>query len=249
MEFYRIADLTRVWIIADILEDEAQWFRPGAKVQASVRELGKTLYATVGTTPPVFDQTSRTLRLRLEAENPRLELRPGMFVDLEFTAPAPAGLSVPEEAVLDSGLQKLVYRKTSDGVFEPVPVQIGVAYANRVVITKGLNEGDLVVTSGNFLVDSESRMHASPPVHIANTGAGVGPTQDLATSPRDPVCGMILDQKGAHVRQYTEQFQGSTYNFCSDKCREKFHHDPSRYLDDALSSTARSSEAISALAN
>ena len=168
-EFYRIADLSKVWIIADIYGDEAQWYRPGAKVRVTVRELGKTLYATVGKTPPLFDPASRTLSLRLEADNPGFQLRPNMFVDLEFSTPAPPGLAVPAEAVLDSGLQKIVYVETSDGVFEPKPVQIGTAYSSRVTITRGLNEGDRVVTSGNFLVDSESRMRSSALVSSSST--------------------------------------------------------------------------------
>ncbi len=161
MEFYKIADLSKVWIIADIFGDEAQWYRPGARVRATVRELGKTIYAVVGQTPPLFDTTSRTLSLRLEASNPHVELRPGMFVDLELNAPAPAGISVPEEAVLDSGMRKIVYVEKSEGMFASTPVETGAAYGNRVTITHGLNEGDRVVVSGNFLIDSESRMRSS----------------------------------------------------------------------------------------
>ena len=160
-EFYRIADLSKVWIIADIYGDEAQLFRPRARVRVSARERSKTVYAIVGDNPPLFDPASRTLKLRLEAENPGLVLRPDMFVDLEFSAHAPAGLSIPQEAVLDSGLQKIVYVETSDGVFEPRPVEIGTAYGNLVPITRGLTEGARVVSSGTFLLDSESRMRAS----------------------------------------------------------------------------------------
>jgi Cu(I)/Ag(I) efflux system membrane fusion protein len=160
-EFYRIADLSRVWIIADVFGDEAQLFRPGAKVRVTARERAKTVYATVSDNPPLFDPASRTLKLRLEAENPGFLLRPDMFVDLEFSAQAPPGLSVPQEAVLDSGLQKIVYVETSEGVFEPRPVEIGAAFGNLVTITRGLTEGARVVSSGTFLIDSESRMRAS----------------------------------------------------------------------------------------
>lgn len=160
-EFYRVADLSKVWIIADIFGDEAQLFRPGARVRVTARERAKTVYATVGDNPPLFDPASRTLKLRLEAKNPGFVLRPDMFVDLEFSAQAPPGLSVPQEAVLDSGLQKIVYVETSEGVFEPRPVEIGTAYGNLVTITRGLTEGARVVTSGTFLLDSESRMRTS----------------------------------------------------------------------------------------
>ena len=75
-------------------------------------------------------------------------LRPDMYVDVEFRAPAPTGISVPAEAILDSGMQKIVYLETSDGVFEPRPVELGTSFGNRVTVKRGLAEGDRVVTSG-----------------------------------------------------------------------------------------------------
>ena len=157
-EIYSIGDLSKVWIIADVFGNEAQLFRPGARVRATARELGKDLYATVSNVPPVFDPASRTLKLRLEADNPGFLLRPDMFVDLEFSIQAPPGLSVSEEAVLDSGLQKIVYVQTAEDLFEPRSVEIGTVYGNRAMVTHGLASGERVVTSGNFLLDSESRM-------------------------------------------------------------------------------------------
>jgi Cu(I)/Ag(I) efflux system membrane fusion protein len=160
-EFYRIADLSRVWILADLFGEEGKLLAPGSRVKVTVRELGKTVYAEVSHDAPLFDAESRTLKLRLEADNPGLWLRPDMFVDLEFTAREPAGISVPQEAVLDSGRDKIVYVESNEGVFEPRPVEIGPAYGNRIVIERGVVAGDRVVTSGNFLIDSESRLRAS----------------------------------------------------------------------------------------
>jgi Cu(I)/Ag(I) efflux system membrane fusion protein len=160
-EFYRIADLTSVWITADIFSNDAQLFRPGARVQVTVRERAKTVYATVSQDPPVFDPTSRTLKLRLEAQNPGLLLRRDMFVDLEFSTPAPPGVSIPQEAILDSGMQKVAYVETSDGVFEPRRVTVGAAYGDYVTVTSGLRFGEPNVIAGIFLIDSESRMQSS----------------------------------------------------------------------------------------
>jgi membrane fusion protein, copper/silver efflux system len=157
-ELYSIGDLSKVWIIADVFGNEAELFRPGSRVRATAPELGKDLYATVSNVPPVFDPASRTLKLRLEADNPGSLLRPDMFVDLEFSIQAPRGLSVSEEAVLDSGMQKIVYVQTAADLFEPRPVEVGAIYGNRATITHGLAAGERVVTSGNFLLDSESRM-------------------------------------------------------------------------------------------
>jgi Cu(I)/Ag(I) efflux system membrane fusion protein len=160
-EFYRIADLTNVWIIADIFGSEAQLFRPGSRVKVAVRERAKTVFATVSKDPPLFDAASRTLKLRLEAENPDLILRPDMFVDLEFRTSAPSGVSIPQEAILDSGLQKIVYVETSEGVFEPRQVMVGTAFGDYITVTSGLKFGERIVIAGNFLIDSESRMHSS----------------------------------------------------------------------------------------
>ena len=178
-EIYSIGDLSKVWIVADVFGNEAQLFRPGARVRATARELGKDLYATVSNVPPIFDPASRTLKLRLEADNPGFLLRPDMFVDLEFSIQAPPGLSVSEDAVLDSGLQKIVYVQTAEDLFEPRPVEIGTVYGNRAMVTRGLAPGERVVTSGNFLLDSESRMRtgslptasASHNVHMTHHGA------------------------------------------------------------------------------
>ncbi|HVO61596.1 MAG TPA: efflux RND transporter periplasmic adaptor subunit [Terriglobales bacterium] len=160
-EFYRIADLSHVWIMADLFGEQNKLPAPGTRVKVTVRELGKTVSAVVSHDAPLFDPESRTLKLRLEADNPGLSLRPDMFVDLEFIARAPTGISVPQEAVLDSGSSKIAYVETSEGVFEPRPVETGPAYGNRVVVTRGLASGDRVVVSGNFLLDSESRLRAS----------------------------------------------------------------------------------------
>ena len=159
--FDPLGDLSDVWITADILGNETQLSHPGARVRVNVRERGKTVYATVSKDPPLFDPASRTLKLRLEAQNPDLILRPDMFVDLEFSVPTPPGVSIPQQAVLDSGMQKVVYVETSEGVFERRKVTLGTAYGDYITVTSGLKAGERVVISGNFLIDSESRMRSS----------------------------------------------------------------------------------------
>jgi YHS domain-containing protein len=153
-----------------------------------------------------------------------------MFVDLEFNAKAPAGLSIPQDAVLDSGLQKIVYVETSDDVFEPRPVKIGTAYGDRVEIVHGLEEGDRIVTSGNFLVDSESRIRSAKVVSNS--------TKTELAANRDPVCGMPLDAKHAHDSSYTAKYQGETFSFCSQKCQKQFEQDPAKYAGEKVGSAA-----------
>ena len=239
-ELYRIADLTKVWIIADLFGDEARQLVPGARVKVTVRELSRTLDARVSDTPALFDPASRTLKLRLEADNPGLLLRPDMFVDLEFNARVPAGLSLPQGAVLDSGLRKIVYVETADGVFEPRPVETGPAYGDSVTVTRGLKVGDQIVVSGNFLIDSESRLHAKLPAFSSRTSAEQA-TQTANDDDRDPVCGMKLDATKTQSSSHVEKYHGELFHFCSDNCQKKFQHDPGKYADVKVGSASNSS--------
>ena len=238
-EFYRIADLSKVWILADVFSDEAQALRPGMRVPVTIRELAKTVSARVSDSPPLFDPSSRTLKLRLEADNPGMWLRPDMFVDVEFRTPAPAGISVPAQAILDSGMQKIVYVETSEGVFEPRTVELGTAFGSRVAVKRGLSEGDRVVTTGNFLIDSESRMKPGS-VQTVNEKHDAGAAHDTAahemSMTEDPVCGMPLDRNKATAAGHSEKYRDETFVFCSDKCQKKFHQDPSKYSSTRLRS-------------
>lgn len=239
-ELYRIADLSKVWIIADVFSDEASALRPGAKATVLIRELSKTVTATVTDTPPLFDPASRTLKLRLESDNPGLLLRPDMYVDVEFRAPAPTGISIPVEAVLDSGMQKIVYLETSDGVFEPRPVELGSSFGNRVTVKRGLSEGDRVVTAGNFLIDSESRMKPAVLRTVNEKRETNKATPAVAHNGMtlDPVCGMSLDRDKALADGHVETYRGETFVFCSDQCHKKFLQDPAKYAEDRLRSAA-----------
>jgi Cu(I)/Ag(I) efflux system membrane fusion protein len=248
LELYRIADLSRVWIVADVHSDDGE-LRPGTRVKVYVRELGKTIEATVTTATPLFDEASRTLKLRLEADNPGNLLRPDMLVNVEFTAPIPSGLSIPAEAVLDSGLRKIVYVETNEGVFEPRSVDVSGIYGDRVTVASGIKEGDRVVVSGNFLLDSESRMRSGgqsgpvskPAMDAAmksmTKGAPISGAHPavLPAEIRDPVCGMAL--KSSEVA-FQQTYEGKTFSFCSDSCRQKFSADPKKYAGDKTASAA-----------
>jgi RND family efflux transporter MFP subunit len=160
-EFYSIADISKIWIVADVYSDQTASLPPGTRALVTVPGLNRTFSAVVSNSLPLFDPVSRTLKVRLEADNPGLVLRPDMFVDVEFKAAAPGNVSVPAEAVIDSGQRKVVYVETGTDLFEPRPVELGAAYDGRVVVLHGLQAGDRVVTSGTFLIDSESRMRST----------------------------------------------------------------------------------------
>ena len=215
-ELYRLADLSRVWIVADLYEKEARFVKPGSKVRATMPYQDQTFTATVTEIIPEFDKVSRTLKVRLEAENPGYNLRPDMFVDVEFPFTLPETVTVAVDAVIDSGLKHTVFVDRGNGYFEPRPVETGWRLGDRVQITKGLKPGENIVISGNFLVDSESRMK------LAAAGMFGEVTQD-------PVCGLQVDENKTKVRGHQSQFNHQTYSFCSEKCKETFDRTPERY--------------------
>jgi membrane fusion protein, copper/silver efflux system len=161
LEFYRIADLSHVWILADIFGSEAQNIRPGAVARVTLSDQRQTFVAHVSNVLPQVDAETRTLKLRLEADNPGFALRPDMFVDVELPVTMPAGLTVPVDALIDSGREQRVFVERSTGVFEPRQVQTGLRFGDRVEIVHGLAEGERVVMEGTFLVDSESRLKST----------------------------------------------------------------------------------------
>ncbi len=161
-ELYTVVDLSRVWIMADVFENEAPMVRldQPANVMLSYSS-GKILRARVNYIQPQVDPMTRTLKIRLEAENPGMLLKPEMFVDIEFQVAMPRRVTVPAEAVLDSGLRKTVFVDRGNGFLEPRQVETGERVGDRIEIRKGLQAGERVVTAGNFLIDSESQLKSA----------------------------------------------------------------------------------------
>jgi Cu(I)/Ag(I) efflux system membrane fusion protein len=237
MEFYRIADLNRVWIVADVFGTEAQNVRPGTVAHVTLADHGKTFSARVTNILPEVDPATRTLKLRLEAENPGFVLRPDMFVNIELPVSMPSALTVPVDAVIDSGQEQRVFVERANGVFEPRKVQTGWHIGNRVEIVDGLKEGERIVSSGTFLVDSESRLkavqtasksgpqqNAMPPKPAAEAGVAVSDGKV-----KDAACGMMIDKAQAIAEGHTLTRDGVTYYFCSDRCKKKFSAQPEQH--------------------
>ncbi len=216
-EWYRIADLSRVWILADVFEKEANYFRPGAHVQITLPHQQKKFQAVVSDTPPQFDPNTRTLKVRLEADNPGFILRPDMFVDVEFPVKLPAAITVPADAVLDSGIRKTVFVEAGNGIFEPREVETGWRIGNRVEIVSGLKPGERIVISGNFLIDSESKL-------------GMAAMGMQTTFTKDPVCGQEVSPKKAEKAGRKSTLAGKTYYFDSDECKEQFEKNPVSFI-------------------
>ena len=216
VEFFRIADLSRVWVLADVFENEASFFQPGRRVKMELPYQKKTLSASMSNVLPQFDPATRTLKIRLEADNPGYALRPDMFVNVEIPVSGPAAIIVPADAVIDSGLKKTVFIDRGNGYFEPRQVETGRSIGEWVEITRGLMPGEKIVVSGNFLIDSESRMQQSAVGINGKPG-------------RDNVCGMNIDEDRSKAAGFTKEYQGKTYFFCSTECRDEFIKTPGRY--------------------
>lgn len=212
-ELFRIADLSKVWILVDTYGDDARFFRSGSRVTVTLPGTTRRLNAVVSHVLPQFDSVSRTLKVRLEADNPGFILRPEMFVDVELPLSTPEMLSIPVEAVIDTGLKKTVFLHKGKGVFVPREITTGQTYGTRIHILSGLSEGDEIAVSGTFLLDSESRMR------MAASGMS-------GSSSPDPVCGMYVDEEKSRSRGLVRESGGKTYYFCSDECLKKFQQVP-----------------------
>lgn len=177
MELYTIVDYSRVWVIADLYEYEAAGVQPGmtATVTSSYTQ-GRAMQARVTFVQPEVDPVTRTIKVRLELDNPGLMLKPDMFVDVEFRLSRPMQVMVPSSAVLDSGLRKRVFIDRGEGYFEPREVVTGETSGDRVAVVKGLRPGDRIVVSGNFLIDSESQL---------KSGGAASGTAEPATPPAE----------------------------------------------------------------
>jgi RND family efflux transporter MFP subunit len=161
-DLYTIVDLSQVWIMADVFEYEAPNIHAGETARVSLQALpGRTFNARIDYLQPQVDPMTRTLKVRLNMDNPGLMLKPDMYADVEFRVSLPSKLTVPAEAVLDAGEHKTVFVDRGNGFFEPRQVKTGERDGNRIQILSGLSDGERVVTSGNFMIDSESQMKSA----------------------------------------------------------------------------------------
>lgn len=160
-ELFRVADLQRVWLLADVASADAANVRNGDRARVTVPGRHDVVsQATVTNAVGLFDSETRTIKLRLEADNSQLRLRPDMFVDLELPVRMPESLTVPLDAVRDTGGRSVVFVRVGDTTFEAREVTTGWRVGDRVEIVTGLKPGELVVESGAFLLDSERRLRS-----------------------------------------------------------------------------------------
>jgi len=157
-----LTDLSNVWVIAQVYENEAADAVVGRPATLSPQyDAATTLRGRISLVYPTIDVDSRTIRVRFEAPNPRLALKPGMFVNVELDARRASGLVIPDSALIDTGTRQVVFVEEPAGHFEPREVTVGPRNNGQVVVKSGLNAGERVAMSATFLLDSESRLRAA----------------------------------------------------------------------------------------
>ncbi len=218
-DLYHIGDLSRIWVTADVYEYDAPWVEVGQPAQMELTyQKGSIVEGNVAYIYPTLNPKSRTLRVRLEFENPDYRLKPGMFatVYIQYRRRDEV-LAIPSEAILHSGKRELVFVTKGDGRFEPREITTGLQGDRRLTeVLSGLEEGALVVTSGQFLIDSESQLQEAIQKMLARRSADGGDTsstaaememsemlwscpmhlEEISSEPgRCPLCGMDFEER------------------------------------------------------
>jgi membrane fusion protein, copper/silver efflux system len=159
MKLFRIADLDRVWVEAEVYESELALVHPGDETAVTLPYLPDArLHGRVAFVYPYLDDTTRTGRVRIELDNPGHRLKPDMYANVELQRDLGERLAVPEQAILYAGARRFVFLDLGQGRLKPQRVEIGQKSGDLVEITSGLRQGDRIVTSGNFLIAAESRL-------------------------------------------------------------------------------------------
>ncbi|NOS86346.1 MAG: efflux RND transporter periplasmic adaptor subunit [Ignavibacteria bacterium] len=158
-DIYDVADLSSVWVIANVYESDMQYIKKGQTAEIySTAYPDEVLRAKINFINPVFNPESRTLEVRIDVSNKDMKLKPDMYLKVKINTYVTQSIGVPKNAVIRTGEHNYVYIEKEKGVYEPKEVQIGYEQDGYYAITSGLAEGDLVVTSGGFLIDSESQI-------------------------------------------------------------------------------------------
>ena len=198
-KLYAVADLSTVWVYAEIFQNDLGRVKAGDPASVSVDAYpGKTFPARVSFIWPDVDRATRRGRVRLEIPNPQLKLLLGMYVDVQISVPLGDQLAIPAAGVFQSGTRQIAFVDRGGGTFEPRDIELGARAGNDFIVLKGLEGGERIVTSANFLIDSESQLQAAlgsfaPPPPGAGAAAAMNAPQaatlDYASDPATPRAG------------------------------------------------------------
>ncbi|MEO6983250.1 MAG: efflux RND transporter periplasmic adaptor subunit [Edaphobacter sp.] len=175
---YTVADLSRVWVYAQVFQDDVGRLKPGNRAEITVDAYpGRTFYGRIDQILPQVDLATRTVRVRLVLRNSGLKLKPGMYVNCDLKAPLGRQLTVPSSAVFQTGTRSLVFLYKGNGYLEPKEVTLGPQVGDDYAVLKGLIPHQQIITSANFLIDSESQLQAAagsfmpPPPGVGNAAS------------------------------------------------------------------------------
>ncbi|MBS1109721.1 MAG: putative Co/Zn/Cd efflux system rane fusion protein [Anaeromyxobacteraceae bacterium] len=161
-ELYEIADIANVWVLADVYEGDIGRVHAGQRANLALQALpGESFTGKVAYLYPAVNPQSRTMQARIVVPNAKGRLRPGMYADVTIDLGMSEGTTIPADALVDTGESQYVFVALPGGRFEPRPVTVGARTAEKVQILRGVHPGENVVTTANFLIDSESRLRAA----------------------------------------------------------------------------------------
>ena len=195
---YTIADLSTIWVFAQVFQNDLGRIKAGDPATITVDTYpGRTFSGRVDFVYPDIDMTTRTARVRLKFANPDLKLMPGMFVNVSFELPMGRHEVIPASGVLQTGTRQIVFVDHGGGSLEPREVELGARVGDDYIVLKGLEAGERIVTSANFLIDSESQLQAAlgsfapPPPGAGAAAAANAPHASigLSTDPTPPQSG------------------------------------------------------------
>jgi RND family efflux transporter MFP subunit len=204
-KLYTVADLSTVWVNAQIFQTDIGRVKPGDPATVTVDAYpGKTFRGRVDFILPQVDMNTRTVRARLVFPNPGLLLKPGMFVNVALAAPAGKQLAIPASSIFHSGARNLIFVSKGEGNFEPREVELGPRVGDDYVVLKGIKPGESLVTSANFLIDSEAQLQAAAGAYVPPPpGAGAAAAMNAPPSAAHGNVELITDptppRKGSNV--------------------------------------------------
>ena len=159
---FELADLSRVWVLADVYESDLPTVRLGMPADVTLAyQPGKTWRGSVANVAPTVDEKTRSVKVRIDVDNAGGALKPDMYADVQLRTDMGTGLVVPDSAIIDTGDRKLVFLDHPDGSIEPREIEVGVRIPEGYQVVRGLSKGDRVVSAANFLLDSESSLKSA----------------------------------------------------------------------------------------
>jgi len=213
-KLYAVADLSTVWVYAQVFQNDIGRVKVGDSAEVTVDSYpGRVLRGRVSFIQPQLDEATRTAKVRLEIPNLEARLSLGMFVNIRLNLPLGRQVVIPASGVFQTGTRQIAFVDKGDGHFEPREIEAGARAGDDVVVSKGLKPGERIVTSANFLIDSESQLQAAlgsfapPPPGAGAAGAAKGPqgpiSIDYSSTPATPRIGdnalrvKLADSSGA----------------------------------------------------